>query len=171
MTTEIGSLLIAPLSRGGSSAMNINPPGAARTFFYQVEDGWKLQLTSVHFIIAGLTAFDPLSFGNIPALANGCDFRIIKPVQGAQNVRTNFLGNHRIATNADFTGFCAESFAIDPLGLSYRHRFCARSLTGGEPLTIQPGFRVDFVIRDDLSLLRYFQAFVHGKLVPVHSPA
>jgi len=159
---EIERLFNQPLADGVVENMAVNASVASpRTFQYQVPADKFLIISEINMILVD-SGVSLDRFGGRTALVGGVIWRV---VDGDNNLVYTFRNSNDpvLRTNADFYSVAGGQISIQPGDDSVTVLW--RPITIGVVVLIKSGYKLQMVIRDDLSAMKTFKAQVFGRLI------
>lgn len=142
-------------------SMVVNASAVAPKYFqYVVPSDKNFVLLKQNIIICD-GAITMLKFGGLAALTNGCYWRI---VDASDNVKFNFHSGAPIVANFEFFNVSSTSVQIQTGSDFLAMDFLSSTLSFAPVL--QAGWKLQFVIRDNLTGIDQFQSCVVGQLIP-----
>lgn len=158
--TTIYSGHLVESTNASNVAMNVaGSAGSPKIFQYVVPAGNYFALLGQNIIIVD-SAITPIKFGGIAALSNGCYWRV---VDASDNIKLNFHTGASITANFEFFHVSAGNIAVGSGSDYFSVQLRARDL--GLAPVLEPGWKLQIVIRDDLTSLDRFESSVIGQLL------
>lgn len=142
----------------GSANMNVDGSVTPIRFFCLTPLNKRLRVQKLNVIVMD-EMMDPNGFGSLPELSNGVLFEIVD-AQG--NLIFDLCDGHPIVCNADWA--LVDGGELNRMIGAAKDLLAMRWETEDNTILL-PGWCIQITIRDDLSPLTKFRAFLSGRLI------